>query len=227
MILALSGGPVVLCLASGVLCLASGVMLSGVWLFGVEHWLVRFARFARFRASCDCLVLGHRAVFAKVLMDVWTSVFSPHVYSSPASPVSPPVTLRVAHAGSNEEEGAPGRHPFKIPQHVRRQAASAVHARKGAANKRLQFGQSATGGEKCTVSSAGAIPRDHLAGGATPRGPGQQTSVWLDGRRASLIEMRAPLRNLPQGHAAATHQLVMELHLLAHRCPVSPGLWVA
>ena len=76
--------------------------------------------------------------------------------------------------------------------------------------------QAAAGGEKRAINSARAIreltsrePR--LSGSLSNR-----LRLGLDGRRASLMEMSALLRNLPEGNSAATHQLVMEERLSAH-----------
>ena len=131
---------------------------------------------------------------------VWTTVFSPHVYSSPASPLSPPVTLCLASTGSKEERGAPCSHSFKIPQHERRQAACSVHARCGAVNQRLQLVPSRCGRRQ--------LPQQHdwTGASATDFGLG-----WMGVGRPSCKCAR--LCETCLRHAAATHQPVMEERL--------------
>ena len=122
--------------------------------------------------------------------------------SWPASPVSPPVTLRQARAGSKADEDAPCSQSFKIPKRLHRQAACSVHAREGAANQRLRLAASRCRRREGRINSARAIrevtSREPRLGGSLSN----RLRLGLDGRRASLMEMSALLRKLPQGNSA-------------------------
>ena len=98
--------------------------------------------------------------------------------SWPASPVSPPVILRQARAGSKADEDAPCSQSFKIPKRLHRQAACSVHAWEGAANQRLRLAASRCGRREARHQQRQGHPRGHLAGAATRREPEQQTSPW-------------------------------------------------
>ena len=80
---------------------------------------------------------------------------------------------------ARQDEDAPCSQSFKIPKRLHRQAACSVHAREGAANQRLRLAATRCGRREARHQQRQGRPRGHLAGAATRREPGQQTSPWV------------------------------------------------
>ena len=152
----------------------------------------------KLRGRTRCLIF-----FAKVVVDVWTIVFSPHVYTSPGSPLS----LRLSLCAKPVR--AAGRPPATLPiSHSMYAARRRARCMRGEAPRTsaCSWCQAAADREKCPISSAGAIRaitwRELRLGG----GLGKGLRFGLGGRRASLMEMRAFAKPAPttRGSNAST-----------------------
>ena len=182
---------------------------------GVELWLVRFARFALLRASCDCLVMGLRAVTENHRSNT-LSIFlcqggggcMDHCLFASRVLIACFACLSAGHFVPSP----------RVQQGEGRRALQPGGVLGACAGRRCKPATAHSAKPLRAVRSAPSTALGPCA--RSPGGSRDSAGVWATdyGRRASLMEVRTPLRNLTQGHAAATHQLVMEELLSAHRC---------